>query len=144
MTGSLTSHQTIALLLNHWHTITDPTTSPLDGPGDGDGTPHMPTLYHHPVIKELERSLHQLRQHHRPQYNALRTHYDADTRIVRNTTTRRQPNGKLETTTNDHTERILPPHHNPTLVTAGITTLTHLYRGKPQLPNELLNTPYAA
>lgn len=144
--GSLSSQETIGLLLEHWQTITDPQTSPLDSPGDGDGTPHMPRLYHHPVIRELERALRELRETRRPEYVAVRTHYDAPTRIIRATRQRRQ-HGKLVTIRDDHTVRILPAGHDPSLVTAGIRSLTGLYRGRPQIPDELwqaLTRPYAA
>lgn len=156
MTGSLTKHATICILLEHRHHIWDPFTSPQDSPGDGDGTPHMPPMSHHPSVVELERCLRQLRDNNRPTYVHLRTYYDAPTRLVHAKHTRRR-NGRAETIHDDHTQRILPPwladiptdHKTqlPITVLAGTHTLTTSFRGKAELPNELrqaLSVPYAA
>lgn len=136
--------QTVATLLDHWHDYWDTASSNglASSSSGGTGAPSLAVSHWPPhdqaIIRELHRCLETVRRLGRNHYWAIRTYYDAPTRLVDRKVKVQGPQRKLVETPQRVRERVLPPDllrysrcncgcGRPHIVCEGITEVAGLW-----------------
>lgn len=127
--------ETIVALLEHLPDYE--TTAGRDGNGSDGGPSLMPTMWNHPSVKELHRTLNQLKMENRIAWFHLQTYYRAPMRTVLTRRRVRTSRGPRWEDGPPKLERVLPAGLVPGLVDTGTSYTITRFHGEPYLPNEL-------